>query len=92
MNLLKSSRAFTSLAALLLVSSVTSCGTLVSSTHEGDVDDPSGQVYGGVKLNVKEMKDEEVLPILKVINVIDLPLSAILDTLFFPYTYWVKGD
>ena len=83
---------FTLSALLLALTSLTGCGTLVSLAHDGGKDNPPGQVFGGVKLNVKEIKDEEVLPVLKIINVIDLPFSGVLDTLFLPYTYWFNGD
>ncbi|PCJ46170.1 MAG: YceK/YidQ family lipoprotein [Moraxellaceae bacterium] len=83
-----------SLSIFFLVAglNLTGCGTLVSLVDEQSRDESSGPMYSGVKLNMKELKDEEVVPVLKIINIIDLPLSAILDTVFLPVTWWLSLD
>jgi uncharacterized protein YceK len=70
--------------------SLTGCGTLVSLSGKQDPPPPR-QVYGGVRYNLYEIKhNKEVYPILKVVNVLDIPLSGILDTVLLPATLWTN--
>jgi len=82
------------LYALILITqiNISACGTLVSLVDEGSKDNPPGQVYGGLKINIKELQNKEILPILKIVNIIDLPLSATLDTILLPFTLWHNAE
>ena len=82
------------LCALILITqiNISGCGTLISIVDEGSKNNPPGQVYGGVKMNIGELQDKEMVPILKIVNIIDLPLSAILDTLLLPFTLWYNAE
>ena len=77
---------------LIIQINISACGTLISIVDKGSKDNPRGQVYGGVKMNVKELENKEILPILKIVNIIDLPLSATLDTVLLPFTLWYNAE
>jgi len=80
-----------SLLALLLSSG---CGTVVACA-EGGVEGEGGAhslVYGGLRTDVKVMGSPFVP--LKVMAVLDLPLSLVVDTVLFPATgvIWLCTD
>ncbi|MDR0218117.1 MAG: YceK/YidQ family lipoprotein [Enterobacteriaceae bacterium] len=60
---------------------ITGCTSIM--THSG----PNQGYYSGTQTNINMLKDEETGWILKPVLVVDLPLSAFLDTLLLPYDY-----
>ncbi len=92
-NRLRTRLSSTLLASALLgcfLVSLTGCGTLVSLSGKQDPPPPR-QVYGGVRYNLYEIKNKTVYPFLKTANVLDMPLSAILDTVLLPATFWMSS-
>jgi uncharacterized protein YceK len=72
------------LAAALLALLLGGCGTILSlSPHEGGL-----SPYSGVRTDIELIPD--VMPLL----VLDLPLSAVLDTLLLPISIplWLSAD
>ncbi len=56
-------------------------------THAG----PNRGYYPGAKANIEMLKDQETGWVMKPLLAIDLPFSALLDTLLLPYDY-IKYD
>ena len=83
---LRSARARGGLLLLILVLGTGSgCGTVLDGIlpHE---DGP--RVYGGIKFDVRYAMPREIYwwPFYLIFAAIDMPLSAVADTLFLPYT------
>ncbi|MDX7992109.1 YceK/YidQ family lipoprotein [Xenorhabdus sp. psl] len=60
---------------------VTGCSSIM--THSG----PHQGYYPGAKANIEMLKDEKTGWVMKPLLAVDLPFSAILDTLLLPYDY-----
>ncbi len=56
-------------------------------THSG----PSLGYYSGAKTNIEMLKDNDTGWVMKPLLAIDLPFSALLDTILLPYDY-IKSD
>ncbi len=56
-------------------------------THSG----PSYGYYSGAKANIEMLKDNDTGWVMKPLLAIDLPFSALLDTILLPYDY-IKSD
>ncbi len=56
-------------------------------THSG----PNYGYYSGAKTNIEMLKDNDTGWIMKPLLAIDLPFSALLDTILLPYDY-IKSD
>ncbi|OCA52418.1 hypothetical protein Phpb_04551 [Photorhabdus namnaonensis] len=56
-------------------------------THSG----PSRGYYPGAKTDIEMLKDQDTGWVMKPLLAIDLPFSALLDTLLLPYDY-IKSD
>ncbi len=56
-------------------------------THSG----PSRGYYSGAKTNIEMLKDNDTGWVMKPLLAIDLPFSALLDTILLPYDY-IKSD
>ena len=61
------------------------CGTIVNLVGPADSKPPPRSVFGGVRLNLVDMKNHDY-PIVGVVNVIDLPFSCVLDIVVLPVT------
>uniref|UniRef100_UPI0036DEA669 YceK/YidQ family lipoprotein n=1 Tax=Photorhabdus sp. RM322S TaxID=3342825 RepID=UPI0036DEA669 len=66
----------------LLISGCTSI-----MTHSG----PIRGYYSGAQTNIEMLKDDDTGWVMKPLLAIDLPFSALLDTLLLPYDY-IKSD
>ncbi|PHM59321.1 membrane protein [Xenorhabdus sp. KK7.4] len=60
---------------------LTGCSSIM--THSG----PNQGYYSGAQANINMLKDDKTGWFLKPLIVVDLPLSAFLDTLLLPYDY-----
>ncbi|EQB99460.1 hypothetical protein B738_17567 [Photorhabdus temperata subsp. temperata M1021] len=56
-------------------------------THSG----PNRGYYSGAKTNIEMLKDNDTGWVMKPLLAIDLPFSALLDTILLPYDY-IKSD
>ena len=94
MRLLKKNQSTCSCVAVVLATTlflVSGCGTFITVTdHHGAIKE-FGLVYGGVRCDFQlvfnDRYDEFTQgPFLKILFILDMPLSAIADTLLLPYT------
>lgn len=65
---------------------LSACSSIM--THAG----PSDGYYPGSKNSLERIKDENTGWVLKPLLMIDLPLTAVMDTLFLPLDYARSGD
>ncbi|WP_438873146.1 YceK/YidQ family lipoprotein [Proteus vulgaris] len=70
---------------VLLVTLLTGCSSVM--THAG----PNKELYSG-KNNMTMLKDNETGWAMKPLVILDLPFSAVLDTLLLPYDYYTQDD
>ncbi|WP_340620247.1 YceK/YidQ family lipoprotein [Xenorhabdus siamensis] len=72
---------------LLLSATIFGCSMLIGCssimTHSG----PNQGYYSGAQANINMLKDDKTGWFLKPFLAVDLPLSALLDTLLLPYDY-----
>ncbi|EOD7313815.1 TPA: YceK/YidQ family lipoprotein [Proteus mirabilis] len=66
--------------------SLTGCSSVM--THAG----PNNELYSGTKNNVNMLSDDETGWAMKPLVILDLPFSALLDTLLLPYDYYTQHD
>lgn len=71
---------------VLLVTLLTGCSSVM--THAG----PNKELYSGTKNNMTMLKDNETGWAMKPLVILDLPFSAVLDTLLLPYDYYTQDD
>ncbi|MBG2802039.1 MULTISPECIES: YceK/YidQ family lipoprotein [Proteus] len=69
-----------------LTTLLTGCSSVM--THAG----PNKELYSGTKNNMTMLKDDETGWAMKPLVILDLPFSAVLDTLLLPYDYYTQGD
>ncbi|WP_043892632.1 YceK/YidQ family lipoprotein [Providencia sneebia] len=65
---------------------LSACSSIM--THAG----PADGYYPGSKNSLERIKDENTGWVLRPLLVIDLPLTAVMDTLFIPLDYVRSGD
>lgn len=65
---------------------LTGCSSIM--THAG----PNKDLYSGTKNNMSMLQDDETGWAMKPLVILDVPFSAVLDTLLLPYDYYVKND
>ncbi|WP_099142210.1 YceK/YidQ family lipoprotein [Xenorhabdus kozodoii] len=82
---MKNCKVFLLLCTTLGWSLVTGCSSIM--THNG----PHQGYYSGAKANIGMLKDDKTGWFMKPLLAIDLPFSALLDTLLLPYDY-VRSD
>ena len=71
---------------VLLVTLLTGSSSVM--THAG----PNKELYSGTKNNMTMLKDNETGWAMKPLVILDLPFSAVLDTLLLPYDYYTQDD
>lgn len=69
-----------------LTVSLTGCSSVM--THAG----PNKELYSGTKNNINMLSDDETGWAMKPLVVLDMPFSAVLDTLLLPYDYYTVND
>lgn len=71
---------------MLAIISMTGCSSIM--THAG----PNNTLYSGTKNNVDMLHDNETGWAMKPLVIIDMPFSALLDTLLLPYDYYTINN
>jgi uncharacterized protein YceK len=76
------------LLAAALLPALAGCGTILDACGASRIDSPPGpHVYGGVRLDVDYLtKPSEEFPDSPIFFLMDLSLSAVLDTVFLLFT------
>lgn len=69
-----------------LTVSLTGCSSVM--THAG----PNKELYSGTKNNISMLSDDDTGWAMKPLVVLDIPFSAVLDTLLLPYDYYTVND
>lgn len=64
------------------------CGCSSIMTHVG----PHQGYYSGTKADTRILKDSDTGWVIKPLAMIDLPFSALLDTVLLPYDYFQAGN
>ncbi|QTL41571.1 YceK/YidQ family lipoprotein [Xenorhabdus budapestensis] len=78
---MKNSKLLLLSATIFGLSLLTGCSSIM--THSG----PNQGYYSGAQANINMLKDDKTGWFLKPLLAVDLPFSALLDTLLLPYDY-----